>query len=155
MKRIIILFVFIIALTGCKNREEHEKNSYLKFKSNLLEAKEYTSSDNLPCEIIIDVNRVNKEKISYVLSLFNPKENMNNIKAIVVHNYYTEDVFPSIGLFDKKRDLKINSDDKNVLKLRGEIESTEDIDDLNLELKVLIEYKTDNNKVKDIYYKST
>ena len=79
---------------------------------------------------------------------------MNNIKAIVVHNYYTEDVFPSIGLFDDELDLKKDNDKQKIV-LKGKIETSEDISNINLKLKILIEYINNEGKKKDIYYKTT
>lgn len=153
MKKVLLFLIIIILLVGCKNKEERDKKAYLSFKSQLLETKKYTSSDDIPCDITIKVNRLNKEKVLYKILLFNPKENMNDIMAIVVHNYYTEDLFPSIGLFDKKQ--KLNNDDKKRIVLNGEIESTDDIDKLNLKFRILIKYRTDDNKKKEIYYKLT
>ena len=80
---------------------------------------------------------------------------MNNIKAIAVHNYYTEEVFPSIGLFNKKYNLYTNDNENNKIELKGKIRTSEDIDNLKIELKLLIEYYDDNNQKKDIYYNAT
>lgn len=158
MKKVFLLIIVLLAiLTGCKNKEEDEKSEYLAMKSNLLETKEFTDSKDITCDITFNLDRIDEEKISYSVILKNPKENMKNIKAIVVHNYYTEEVFPTIGLFDKTTDLLINSQDKNKEKIElvGNIETTNDIDNLNLELKILIEYTTDFGEKKDIYYKTT
>ena len=78
---------------------------------------------------------------------------MNNMKVLVVHNYFTEDVFPSIGIFDETKNLLTN--DKNNISLVGYIETTKDIRKLDLELKVWIQYTDDDGEVKDIYYKTT
>ena len=97
MKRIFLVILLLLTLlTGCDNKEETEKNEYLAMKSDLLEVKKYTKSEDLNCDIVINVNRKNEEKISYDVVISNPKENMNNVKVIVVHNYYTEEVFQSI-----------------------------------------------------------
>lgn len=154
MKKVfLVMLLCLLLLSGCKNKEEDEKNEYLAMKSNLLGNKKYTSSEDLICNITVSVDRLDEEKVSYKVVFSNAKENMNNIKALVVHNYYTEEVFPTIGLFDETKKMSINSDDK--LKLEGTIETTNDIDNLDLELKILIEYLDDDGKVKDIYYKTT
>ena len=153
MKKVIIVILIFILITGCKNKEENEKNNYLTMKSNLLERKKYTNLNDLPCDITIDIKRKNKEEISYKVTLDNPKEDMNNIKLITVHNYYTEDAFPSIGFLNEKKDLKTNTN-KDIT-LKGKIETTEDIDNLNLQIKIYLEYKTNDNKTKEIYYKTT
>ena len=153
MKKIFLVIIIAILITGCDNKKETEKNEYLAMKSNLLENKEFTSNENLNCEILTDIDKTNEETIEYNVTISNPKENMNNIKAIVVHNYYTEEVFPSVGLFNKKINLLTNN--KENINLNGIIETKNDIDSLELELKVLIEYTTDDGKIKDIYYKTT
>ena len=156
MKRIFLVILLLLTLlTGCDNKEETEKNEYLAMKSDLLEVKKYTKSEDLNCDIVINVNRKNEEKISYDVVISNPKENMNNVKVIVVHNYYTEEVFPSIGLIDKTTSLKVGDGEDNQIKLSGTIETTNDIANLDLELKILIKYIDDNKQEKDIYYKTT
>ena len=153
MKRLIVIAFVILLLTGCNNVEEKEKNDYLAMKSKLLEQKNYTDLDDLACDIIVDVNRVNDENLTYTVELSKASENMHDIEVIVVHNYYTEEVFPTIGLFDSKRSLYMDTDKK--IKLAGTIKSTNDIANLNLELKILIHYTTDEGEEKDIYYKTT
>ena len=153
MKKVLLIIIILTLFTGCKNEEEQEKNSYLTMKTELLETKKYTQKEKIPCNITINIKRLNKEQISYEISLSEPTENMNKLKALAVHNYYTEDLFPSIGLFDKKGNLLLSDDKNKKLKLKGKIETTEDIDKLNLKIKVLIKYQTDDNKNKTIYYK--
>ena len=154
MKKTLLL---MIALTGCKNEEEDEKNEYLAMKSDLLAKDKFDDASSMNCDITFSLDRLDEEKVTYSVVLDNPKENMHDIRAIVVHNYYTEEVFPTVGLFDKPVDLLVNSQDEkdNSVELVGNIETTDDIDNLDLELKILIEYKTDSGEVKDIYYKTT
>lgn len=158
MKKTLLLIVLLLfVLTGCKNEEESEKSEYLAMKSDLLAKEEFTDVSDIVCDITFSLDRLDEEKVTYSVILNNPKENMNDIKAIVVHNYYTEEVFPTIGLFDKSTDLLVNgqNDKDSSVELTGNIETTNDIDNLDLELKILIEYKTDSGEVKDIYYKTT
>ena len=154
MKKILlILFLSILLFTGCENKEEIEKNDYLDMKSQLLEHKEFVSLEELKCDIVVNIDRKDEEKVIYEVVLSKPKENMNNIKAVLVHNYYTEDVFPTIGLFDDTKSLFVNSQDS--ITLKGSIKTDKDIDNLNLMLKLLIRYTTDDGVKKDIYYKTT
>lgn len=158
MKKTLLLIVLLLfVLTGCKNEEESEKSEYLAMKSDLLAKEEFTDTSDIVCDITFSLDRLDEEKVTYSVILNNPKENMNDIKAIVVHNYYTEEVFPTIGLFDKSTDLLVNgqNDKDSSVELTGNIETTNDIDNLDLELKILIEYKTDSGEIKDIYYKTT
>lgn len=154
-KTLLLLVLLLIILSGCENKEEDEKNEYLAMKSELLENEEFTNSEDINCNITFTLDRVDDENIFYSVVLKNPKENMNDIKAIVVHNYYTEEIFPTIGLFDKKASLIVGSSNESELELSGTIETTDDIDDIDLELKVFIEYIDDSGNTKDIYYKTT
>lgn len=156
MKKVFLfLLVVTLFLSGCKNKEETEKNEYLAMKSKLLEVKKYSDIKNLPCDIVVDVHRIDSERVEYKVSFLNPKENMYKIKAIVVHNYYSEDIFPSIGLFNKKYNLYVDALDNDNINLKGKIETSEDIDNINFKLKIMIEYYNDDNEKKDIYYKTT
>ena len=152
-KKILIIILFILLFTGCENKEEIEKNDYLDMKSELLERKEFFSLDKLNCDIVVNIDRIDEEKVVYEVTLSNPKENMKNIRAILVHNYYTEDVFPTIGLFDKPQNLLIN--DNTNITLKGVIKTDKDIDKLNLVLKLYVKYLNDDDIEKDIYYKTT
>ena len=154
MKRIGLIIILTLIICGCKNKTEDKKNSYLEFKSKLLETKKYTKASDILCDISIDIDKKSEESIIYKVIVNNPREDMNNIKAIVVHNYYTEDVFPSVGLFDEGLDLKKNNPQQKMI-LKGKIETTEDISNINLKLKILIEYINNEGIKKDIYYKTT
>ena len=157
MKRKCILLLFIlIILSGCENtsKEETTKSEYIAMKNQTFDDKNY-NNEALPVEIITTIDRIDDETINYKITITNPKENMHNIKAIVVHNYYNEDTFPSIGVFDETKELLIDDDKKNELVLKNSINTTTNISKLNLELKMLIEYTNDNGETKDIYYKAT
>ncbi len=153
-KRYIIPFICIFLLVGCSNKEEISKSEYINMKSNLLEKEKYTEKDNLPLDITIKIDRIDKEKIKYKVILSNPKENMKNIKAMVIHNYYTEELFPSIGIFDEKKEL-LTEEKNNTIELENNIKTTKNISKLNLELKVWIEYTNNEGKKQEIFYKTT
>ena len=142
-------------MTGCKQEttDQEEKSEYLAYKSDLVDREEFSENDDLPCDITISIDRVNDESVSYTTIISNAKENMNDIKMMIVHNYFTEEVFPTIGVFDKGRSLTA-SDTSNIT-LVGYIDTTKDIKKLDLELKIWIEYTTEDGEVKDIYYKTT
>jgi hypothetical protein len=155
MKKVFLsMLIIMFILTGCNNKEEKEKAEYLQMKSNLLEHKKFSNAEDINCDIIVKIDRSNEEKIVYNVILSNPKEDMKNIKAIVVHNYYTEDIFPTIGLFNKTSELLKKDSDKTI-KLKGTIDTTDDIDKLDLQLKILIKYANESGQEKDIYYKTT
>ena len=150
MRKICCLILILFLFTGCENQEEQEKNDYIAYKNNLLSTKEY--SKDLPLDIIIDIEREDEQTIASKVTFPNPKENMHKIKAMVVNNYSNEAVFPTIGLFDDKEELRPGNKDLNELELTGTIESTKNISSLKLNLKVWIEYQNDNGEKKEVYY---
>lgn len=153
MKKILVI-IFILFLTGCtEDKNTLEKNDYLVFKEKLLEQKEFTNKEDLVVDLNIYTDRVNDEEIAYRVIIDNPKENMYDIKAIVVHNYFTDSIFPSIGIFDSPVDLIVNNDKLKGINLSGYINTTKDIK--NLEVRVYLEYKNEINETKVIYYKTT
>lgn len=154
-KFLIISITLILCLTGCNKttKIDQEKDDYLAIKQELLNSSNFTNKDDLPFDLNIYVNRINDEEISYRAIIDNEKENMHDIKAILIHNYFTNDIFPSIGIFDDGVDLLTNSEEVKGISLVGYISSTKDIN--NLEYRVYIEYKTDNDETNKIYYKST
>ena len=143
--------IITFSLTGCSNKEEEEKSEYIAMKNNLIKEEDYIKKDELPLDITIKLNRTSSELIEYKVILNNPVEDMYKVKAMVVHNYYNEELFPSIGLFDEKKDLLKN----NELELKGELKTTENIANMDLELKVWIEYYNELGEKKEIYYKTT
>lgn len=156
MKKILIIFItLILFLTGCNNDTniDKEKEDYLTIKQELLSSNNFTNKDDLPFDLNVYVNRVNDEELSYRAIIDNEKENMYDVRAILIHNYYTDDIFPSIGIFDDGVDLLVDNDDVKGISLVGYINSNKDID--NLEYRVYIEYKDDNDKLNKIYYKTT
>lgn len=155
MKRIYILLLFcLIFISGCENKEEGIKNEYIAMKNQAFSDKNYTN-ETLPVDIVATIERIDEESINYKIIINNPQENMHNIKLIVVHNYYNEDVYPTIGLFDETKELLVDDSSKQELILKDNIKTTENISKLNLELKISIEYINDAGEKKDIYYKAT
>lgn len=155
MKKFIILLITIFMITGCNQEtiDQEEKGEYLALKSNLVEKETFISNEELNCNITISVDRVNEEVISYTTVISKPKENMKSIKMMVIHNYFTEEIFPTVGIFDEGKDL-LKEEDNNIT-LVGYIDTTKDIKKLDLELKIWIQYISDDGNIKDIYYKTT
>ena len=153
-KTYLLLIISLFFISGCENKEEVTKNEYLAMKNETFDEANYIN-DYLPLDIIVYIDRVGEEDIDYKVTLANPQENMHDIKALVVHNYYTEDVFPSIGVFDEVGELLIDNSNNSSLVLGDTIQTTTDISKLKLELKILIEYTNDDGEKKEIYYKTT
>lgn len=152
MKKVYFLLFCLIFISGCANTEETTKNEYISMKNSIFDEKNY-QSDFLPVDIITSIERVNEEDVSYKLVITNPQENMHKVKVLLVHNYYIDDVYPSIGIFDEPKELLFNNEKEQELILTDTIKTTTNISKLNLELKILIEYTDDNGTKKDIYYR--
>lgn len=164
MKKVIVVCsLLLVFLVGCSsdvkvavdNTVEEEKNDYVTYKNALQNVSEFTDDDKLPCEITTSIDRINEEEVSYRVILDNPKVDMHDVKALIIHNYFTEDIFPSIGVFDEPEDLIIGSEEVKGIQLVGYIKTEEAIEDLNLELRIWIEYKDNNGKIETVYYKPT
>ena len=143
-----------LLLSGCDNKEETKKNEYLAMKSATFNERNYVSEE-LPVDIVTTIERINDETINYKTAITNPKENMHDVKVMLVHNYQKEDVYPTIGVFDEPKELLLDSNESSELTLTDTINTTENISKLGLELKLLIEYTDDLGEKKDIYYKMT
>ena len=87
--------------------------------------------------------------IRYQVIIDKPKKDLKNIEAIATHDQQTDDIFPSIGVFDKKEELLKN--DKNGIILVGYIPYTKDIEQFECTVKLLIKY-TDEEKSDVKYY---
>ncbi len=155
MKKILMGITIVLLLCGCDNEIEDEKNKYLAYKSNLKEQESFTKDEDLPCDITISIDRVNEEEISYRAIIDNVKEDMYNVRALLIHDSFTEDIFPSVGIFEEKEDLIKDNEEVKGLQLVGYIETTKEIDEIDLELRIWIEYTTASGKIKNIYYKTT
>lgn len=157
LNNIIKSFIFIclsLCMVGCSKDDVYEeKEEYLKLKEELLNKKEFTNSNDINFDINFSFDKLTEEEISYRAIIDNPKENMYDVKAILVHEYFSDDIFPSIGIFDDKIDLLLDSDEIKGFSLVGYISNTKENNDLNIRL--YLEYKDDNNELKKIYYNST
>ena len=139
---------------GCSTKNEDDKSEYIAIKSNLLEESKYTDADELPLDIVVNIDRMDEEVVDYSVVFSNPQEDMYDIEAMVVHNYYNEDLFPTIGLFDKKGEL-LSDDEDSIIELKDAIKTNKNLSSIDLELKIYIKYKDKNNELKEIYYKTT
>ena len=150
----LLLVLLMFSLMGCSTENEDDKSEYIAIKSNLLEKNKYTDADELPLDIVVNIDRMDEEKVDYNVVFSNPKEDMYDIEAMVVHNYYNEDLFPTIGLFDKKGEL-LSDDEDSIIELKDTIKTNKNLSSIDLELKIYIKYKDKNNELKEIYYKTT
>ena len=154
MKKVTIIFLLILILVGCENKKEENKDEYISIKKHLLEEKEYTKGEDLPVDITVKIDREDEEKVKYKVILNHPKENMKEIKILVINNYYNEEVFPSVGIFDDPKNLSTTEQDSSI-ELDSILKTTKNISKINLELKIWMEYINELGEKKEIYYKTT
>ena len=155
MKKLLIIVTIILSLflsVGCTEKKEKqsiekEKSTYIKNVQKLKKIKK--STDNLPFNVEVKYEKM-KNEIRYQVIIDNPKEDIKNISALAIHNKQTDDVFPSIGIFDKKLNLLKDKKPSGVI-LVGYFPYKGSMDDLKVQMKVLIEYKIDKEKYTSYY----
>ena len=128
MKKSIIFLVFF--LIGCTNIEEAKYNIYIK---RINEIKEYNEVVDYNLELF---HFDHEGTLIYQVIIDEVSVNMENIEMIVTHNHNTTDMFPSIGIFDEKPNLKINNSPKGI-NLVGYIEN---YDQNNVTFKIMVKY---------------
>lgn len=148
MKKIILLIPLLFVLVGCTNKEEENKMAYLEYKNELEERDIFNGEENLDFNVYFNIEKINEEITDYSLIIDNPKINMYNVKALLIHDFINEDAYPSVGIFDDTRNLNANSDDKIIL--NGSIQTINDIS--KTKFKLYLEYTDDNNDLNKIYY---
>ncbi len=158
--KIIIIIGMLFLLISCKSNNAllDEQKIYNDMITKLKNSTSDNFLTNLPFDINIYINKIIDNEVMYKVIIDNPKENINNILALVIHDYPTSDIFPNIGIFDDKVHLipnYINIDNNYVkgINLIGYIPYTNDIDSFNAEFKVIIEFENQLGKRKTIYYR--
>ena len=147
MKKILLIIPLFLLLVGCSNKVEDDKYAYIEYKNNLEKQEEFTSHDSLDFNTFFNIER-DGDTVKYSLTIDNPTTNMYNIKALLIHDYDTIDVFPSVGIFDETIDLMSASDDS--ITLDGTIISADDLSDVKF--KLYLEYENDNGEKEEIFY---
>ena len=152
---ILLLLISIFIVVGCipkneskketkKTKEkvnvENEKDIYIKYVKEARKIKE--ASEDLPFTVDVVYEKM-KDEVRYQVVIDNPTSNITDIKALAIHNKQTDDVFPSVGIFDKK--VKLIPDEKpSGVILVGYIPYEGEMENFNCEVKVIISYKIDN-----------
>ena len=140
MKKILVLLTLIILLTGCTSNDlAKDKETYLKYVKNLRTVKK--TSSNIPFDIEIKYDKLTSDEVRYQVIIDNVKEDIYDIEALAIHNKETDDIFPSIGIFDEKEELKKDKKPSGVI-LVGYINYQGDIKDFKCNIKLLVKYKT-------------
>lgn len=155
MKKLALIILVIVIFSGCTGKIDENQMVYDSYIEELRELKNMTTSKK-----IVDVNvewEEEQEKIAYRVTIDNPQVEMYNIEAIVYHTVKTDDIYPTIGVFDKKLNLIPNlekNEDDNVrgIVLAGYIEKPKDISKFHPTFKVMILYNNKDNERQKIYY---
>ena len=150
MRKYLFIFVCLLFLVGCSTEKENEKYAYLEYKNDLETQKVYNDDDSLDFDTYFNIvrNREDNEVVEYSIVIDKPKVDMHDVKALLIHDYMNEDVFPSVGIFDTPVDLIKDNDDK--IKLTGKIYTDTSINDINF--KLYLEYTGNDGVLNKIYY---
>lgn len=151
--KIIIILLSIFILSGCSS-DNNNDIKYHNYVNILKETSEFESE--LPFDISIYLNKINDSEVSYKVIIDNPKIELNNIEAIIIHDNKTNDIYPSIGIYDDKVSLVPNKVDKdnNIVKgiiLNGYIPYTDDINNLSINFKLLFKYSDSDGEHTIVY----
>ena len=146
MKKILIILIIIFLLSGCSLSKE--KKEYLNYIDELKKVKE--SSKSYPFNIEVKYDRITSKEIRYQVIIDDVKEDITDITMIAYHDIKTEDIYPSMGIFDEKESLLKNKKPSGLI-LVGYIPYKGNLDELSITMKVLVKYKI-NNKEYKIHY---
>lgn len=155
MKKILGVVFSIFLLSACSNNLTNEEKIYNDYVFDLKKSVNYDS--NLPFDLEVYVDKIIETEVMYRVIIDNPKVPLRNIEALVIHDKYTEDIFPSSGVFETKLNLipgVINKKSNYVegIILAGYIPFDDDIKNLNATFKLLFKYEDDEGKVHTIIY---
>ena len=113
MKKIIILIIFIL-ITGCTSKEQ--KALEREYFDMIEQASNCSKSEEMPFNIELIFNELVDNYYVYRLYIDEPKEEITDIEAIVIHNQKTKDIFPTTGIYESKLSLKPNYINDNYVK---------------------------------------
>ena len=132
MKKLLFL---VILLVGCIKSNVYDMYvEKLKNDENI--------SRDIPFNIQFNIDNVNDNRIIYQVIIDEPKVEATNVKALVIHDVKTKDIFPSVGIVDEPIDLQ---KEKGII-LIGYVDQTDDIN-----FKLLIETE-DNQYIYEYNY---
>ena len=155
MKKILSIIVLFVLLTGCTNKLTNEEILYNDYVTDLKKTTKYET--NLPFDLSIYVDKIIETEVMYRVIIDNPKVSLRNIEALVIHDKYTEDIFPSSGIFETKLNLipgVINKSSNYVegIILAGYIPFDGELKNLNVNFKVMLKYEDDDGKINTVIY---
>ncbi len=156
IKKVLMLSISIFILCGCSKKEVSiEKKKYDSYIEIL--NKDTSNSDYLPFNIEVYVDKIIETEVMYRVVIDKPKIALRDIEVIVMHDKYTEDIFPSSGIFEDKYSLIPNVINKSSnyaegIILVGYIPFDGELKDLNATFKIMMNYKDDEGEQHTIMY---
>ena len=163
---ILLLAISVFLIIGCNNTKETKKeekketkkqttvkksettkDKYIKSVQELRKVKE--STEDLPFTVEVKYEKMDDE-VRYQVIIDNPSNKITDITALAIHDKQTDDVFPSVGIFDEKVNLIPDETPSGVI-LVGYIPYEGEIEDFTCEVKVLISYKMEEKTHKAYY----
>lgn len=156
MKKVGLIIVIILILCGCTSKIDENQLVYNSYVEEMKELKEKTTSKEI-VDVEIELEEEKNGEITYRVTIDHPKEEMKNIEAMVYHTEKTEDIYPTIGVFDKKLNLipglkKNEEDNVKGIVLGGYIKTRKSLEEFHPTFKVMILYNDHENERKKIYY---
>ena len=149
-KYLIVLFSFILLVCGCSKEEvDVETETYNNYLNEIKKINK--SSDDISFDVTFDYERFNDKELRYKVIIDNVREDVYDIEALAYHDKETNDIYPSIGIFDEKEKLEVGKKPSGII-LYGFIKYDGDINDFKCKIKVLIKYKNKDKKNKTVYY---
>ncbi len=97
MKKLIVSFLIIICLVGCEQKKE-ESTLYEQYVEEL--EQQTTFVDDYPFLIEASTEQITDDEVMYHVIIDSPQEALYQVKAMVIHDQKTEDIYPSIGVLD-------------------------------------------------------
>jgi hypothetical protein len=156
MKKIFLL-TFILLCSACSFSKEDnttstniekEKTNYIKYVQKLEKIEE--SSEDMPFDINVKYDKLTDDEIRYQVVIDNPKGDVTDIKALAIHDKQTDDVFPSVGIFEEKMSLIPNEKPEGII-LVGYVPYTKSLKSFEIEIKVMVSYTYENEKHTSYY----
>ncbi len=156
MKKIGIVLIVIILICGCTNRLDENQLIYNSYVEELKELKKTNTTKDI-VDVDIELEKNSKDEITYRVTIDQPKEKMKQVEAFVYHDQKTEDIYPSIGIFDEKVNLvpnlkKESENNTEGIVLVGYIKTKKELEEFHPTFKVMILYNNKDNERQKIYF---
>jgi len=158
MRKIVLLILSLLVISGCGSSEYNdEKKEYDSIVEKINNVNSFHSNEELDFNIDVIIDKIIEDEIIYRIIIDEPKKPIYNIKALVIHDAETSDVFPNTGIFEEELNLIPNEIDENKNNVKGiiligYIPYNKDIETFNCNFKVYISYDLEDGKHYERFY---